>query len=219
MAQANGAYGQTQAPPPGLRGRTSILLLQAAESFPYTCQQSCSNCDEFTFGVSLIMAVNQVSCGSCEAVLKVPEKYWGKKIKCPSCSSPMSIPAAPSSAGPPRPAAVSDDDFLDEEPKDDFLNMDADSFESGPVLPPKRKKKSAYMDPGSSGSSARGSSSSKGYSSGGGSGGTIGSGILMMVGAVVWFVVGLACGIIFFYPPILFILGLVQVFRGIFSND
>jgi len=41
------------------------------------------------------------------------------------------------------------------------------------------------------------------------------SGILMMVGAVVWFVVGWASGYIFFYPPILFIIGLVAMVKGL----
>src|SRR5262245_8316928 len=41
------------------------------------------------------------------------------------------------------------------------------------------------------------------------------SGVLMMIGAVVWFVLGLFLGWVFFYPPILFILGLVAVVRGL----
>lgn len=43
----------------------------------------------------------------------------------------------------------------------------------------------------------------------------IGSGIFMMVGAVVWLVAGLFAGYIFFYPPVLFIFGLVAVISGI----
>jgi hypothetical protein len=45
-------------------------------------------------------------------------------------------------------------------------------------------------------------------------GGAIG-GILAMIGAVVWFVAGLAADVIFFYPPILFIIGLVAFFKGL----
>lgn len=40
-------------------------------------------------------------------------------------------------------------------------------------------------------------------------------GILMMVGSVVWFVVGLINNFIFFYPPILFVVGLVAVIKGL----
>lgn len=45
-------------------------------------------------------------------------------------------------------------------------------------------------------------------------GGAIG-GLLAMVGAVVWFVVGLANDIIFFHPPVLFVIGLVVFFKGL----
>ncbi len=40
-------------------------------------------------------------------------------------------------------------------------------------------------------------------------------GVLMMVGAVVWFVAGLFGGVIFRYPPILFIIGLVTLVKGL----
>jgi hypothetical protein len=39
----------------------------------------------------------------------------------------------------------------------------------------------------------------------------------MMAGAVVWFFVGLQAGYIYFYPPVLFVMGLVSLLRGIFS--
>ncbi len=45
------------------------------------------------------------------------------------------------------------------------------------------------------------------------------AGVLMMVGAVVWFVVGWALGIIFFYPPILFIIGLVCFIKGLANRN
>ena len=45
------------------------------------------------------------------------------------------------------------------------------------------------------------------------------AGILMMVGAVVWFVVGLSLDIIFFYPPILFIIGLIAFIKGLASRQ
>lgn len=50
-------------------------------------------------------------------------------------------------------------------------------------------------------------------SGGGGSGGLLG-GLAMMGIAVVWFCGGLMADIIFFYPPILFIIGLVTCFSG-----
>jgi hypothetical protein len=37
----------------------------------------------------------------------------------------------------------------------------------------------------------------------------------MMAGAVIWFVLGLMADRIFFYPPILFVLGVIAFIRGI----
>lgn len=49
-------------------------------------------------------------------------------------------------------------------------------------------------------------------------GGILG-GVLMMIIAIVWFVGGLFAGYIFYYPPILLIVGMVAVGKGLFSND
>ncbi len=40
-------------------------------------------------------------------------------------------------------------------------------------------------------------------------------GLLAMLAAVVWFFAGLAAGYIFFYPPVLFVFGLIGVVRGL----
>lgn len=47
--------------------------------------------------------------------------------------------------------------------------------------------------------------------------GTIGGGLAMLA-AIVWFFGGLAMGIIFFYPPILFIIGLIGFVKGIVNR-
>src|SRR5215831_3956291 len=46
---------------------------------------------------------------------------------------------------------------------------------------------------------------------------TIWGGVGMMVGAVVWFVLGWMAGRIFFYPPILFVLGVAAVGKGLMA--
>jgi hypothetical protein len=45
------------------------------------------------------------------------------------------------------------------------------------------------------------------------------TGLLMMVGAVVWFVLGLMAGWIYFYPPVLFVLGIGAVVRGFMGAE
>ncbi len=47
----------------------------------------------------------------------------------------------------------------------------------------------------------------------------IGGGIVMMVVAVVWFVVGLHAHLIFFYPPILFVIGAGAFLKGLFRDN
>jgi hypothetical protein len=44
-------------------------------------------------------------------------------------------------------------------------------------------------------------------------------GLAMMAIALVWFFGGLAAGVIFFYPPILFVIGLVGLLRGLFTGN
>ncbi|NUQ60927.1 MAG: hypothetical protein HUU20_00455 [Pirellulales bacterium] len=44
-------------------------------------------------------------------------------------------------------------------------------------------------------------------------------GMLMIVIAVVWFVAGLAAGYIFYYPPILFIIGMYALLKGLFTGN
>lgn len=44
------------------------------------------------------------------------------------------------------------------------------------------------------------------------------AGIIAIVGAVIWFIVGLVNGYIFFYPPILFILGIVIFVKGLMNE-
>jgi len=44
-------------------------------------------------------------------------------------------------------------------------------------------------------------------------------GLLTILIAAVWFVVGLPAGYIFFYPPILLIAGLISLVNGLFGSD
>jgi hypothetical protein len=49
--------------------------------------------------------------------------------------------------------------------------------------------------------------------------GGVAAGVLVMFIAVVWFVVGLYCGWVFFYPPVLFIVGLIAFFKGLLGQE
>lgn len=44
-------------------------------------------------------------------------------------------------------------------------------------------------------------------------------GLVMMAIAVVWFVLGMKAGIIFYYPPILFVIGVYGFFKGLVQGN
>jgi|GEM_PF-2371815 len=44
-------------------------------------------------------------------------------------------------------------------------------------------------------------------------------GVGIMALAAVWFIGGYAAGYIFYYPPILFLIGLASTLKGLFSDD
>ena len=44
-------------------------------------------------------------------------------------------------------------------------------------------------------------------------------GVAMMIIAVIWFVVGYSFGRIFFYPPVLFLIGVYAVIKGVSTNN
>lgn len=44
-------------------------------------------------------------------------------------------------------------------------------------------------------------------------------GLLMMAGAAIWFFVGLAAGYIYFYPPVMFVIGLVMFGNAVFGDE
>jgi len=44
-------------------------------------------------------------------------------------------------------------------------------------------------------------------------------GIFMMVIAVIWFIVGYSLGIIFYYPPILFFIGVYALIKGLVTGN
>jgi TM2 domain-containing membrane protein YozV len=51
-----------------------------------------------------------VTCPSCSTTLKAPDAAAGKKVKCPKCTSPITVPA-------PAPAPVADPEPVEEAPE------------------------------------------------------------------------------------------------------
>ncbi|MFL5328902.1 MAG: hypothetical protein ACJ8C4_08290 [Gemmataceae bacterium] len=169
------------------------------------------------------MPIN-VTC-DCGRSLRVKDECAGHKVRCPECKNPVPVPAfadqgdddavnlllddsTPTPALPrqfeiPRPAARVSPLPLNRpasSPQPSKPMNLAQLTRPVPPKPPRRKqrertKTSFAVNP------------------------SIVSGILMMLGAVVWFVAGLAAGYIFFYPPILFVLGIGAIIKGFRGED
>jgi hypothetical protein len=176
-------------------------------------------------------AGKKVRCPACQVLTRIPSA-----AVVPAVPPPVPVPARAAPAPPPPPPPASPQPNEDDNP---FYNLnDAPS-------PPRRRKAQDYdedydedygredsrrdrrarggleaddlirkrsLDKGSGGG---GASSDGGWGTNAG----VGGGLLMMVIAVVWFVVGLMNNWIFFYPPVLFIIGLVAFIKGLASGS
>ncbi len=121
-------------------------------------------------------------------------------------------------------AAPAEDDWLDDDvSSSSSAGSEWDSYgnsaQTPQGLPPRgKRKKNGGSTPSLRGT---GNEASDAYSrpSRSGTNGSVVTGILMMVGAAVWFFGGLAVGVIFFYPPVLFVLGFIALVKGIMSAE
>jgi hypothetical protein len=164
---------------------------------------------------------------SCGKRLKVADQFGGKRCRCPGCGEIRSVPEpsaadegaaladeSPMGAGRSRGAATEiraqrRGDIPEVLPADDD---DEDAYEprSAEERPRRRKKKLVRKRL----PEKRGFFSfEKGLADKGAL-----AGVLMMVIAVVWFVCGLIfLNRIFFYPPILFVIGVIAFIKGLTS--
>lgn len=145
---------------------------------------------------------------SCGKKYRVKETLAGKKIRCADCAELIKVPAQ---------EAEEDAEF------DEFAGLPPargrnDDDEDEPALPPRVKRRSKPAKSAvKSEKPARQDAGNKGWFER--TFGSVLGGILMMVVAIVWFVAGLFGDRIFFYPPVLFIVGFVTLCRGLFSSD
>lgn len=150
----------------------------------------------------------QFTCPTCMTVLQVDANLAGKLSACP-CGAHVPVPHANGPLG--IPAA---DPFGF--PASNQIGVQPVALQSS--IPPPQVT-SPYRSTGTSATKPRKRKRRKAAATqtSGNSifEGEIIGGIAMMVGAVVWFVVGLAAGYIFFYPPILFFIGLGTLIKGL----
>ncbi len=174
----------------------------------------------------------------CGKALRVGDEHAGRRVKCPACNTVGLVPAPE-----PPPDAEPDFEIVEDEPKKNVVgkpvtkasyddddddddggrrgysvksrSRDDDDEEEERPKPKKKPRKKNFRKSSSSSSQQNSGRSLEGSMI---HGGVIG-GILMMVIAVIWFVVGLANDWIFFYPPILFIIGLVAFIKGLTGEE
>ncbi len=172
-----------------------------------------------------------VNC-DCGKALRAKEELAGKKVRCPACSKVMKLPIP--EATPDDDAAsilLADPDTNEKKPAVNYSTSFRGENQVPPPLPPTRAimaKPPPLPPPSLEAKKKKRSRSNKRerYSGiafekgwfGDINSGAIG-GILMMVIAVVWFVLGWLGGVIFFYPPILFVLGFIAFIKGLFGGD
>jgi hypothetical protein len=136
-----------------------------------------------------------VTC-QCKATFSAKDHLAGKIVKCPNCAQPLAIPALTTAAEPAPLAPLSPFADIPNEPP--VATRPAPQFQKMAAFPTavSTRKQKSFLN-----------------------GGKMMSGVAMMIGAVVWFVVGLFFGYIFFYPPILFIFGVVAFVNGMMGKD
>ncbi len=162
---------------------------------------------------------------SCGKTLRVKDEHAGRWVRCPACQETAIVPEAEpepqfevvEAAPPPPPArtrvrAEPVADRYDTEDEDDRPRrrrpvVDRDDEDDRPRRPRKKKRSKPEEKPGHFALERR-------VFNGG-----VAGGLLAMVAAVVWFVAGLAADRIFFYPPILFLIGLCGFFKGLAGGD
>jgi F0F1-type ATP synthase assembly protein I len=157
------------------------------------------------------LAGKKVRCPECKSIFTVPEPIVDAEIayeadEIPEAAAPAPVRSAQPALAPVRkvhpirlpdedaPARLKADDESEEELRTKFTGR----------KPKKKKKKKKSSENGWLPFSVSP---------------TIVSGVLMMIGAMVWFFAGLAAGFIFFYPPVLFIFGIIAVVKGLTGRE
>jgi len=140
----------------------------------------------------------------CGMTLRVKDEKAGRTIHCPECDDKLVVPDDSGSRiieedkTPRKSKRVPTARIVDDEDDEPPRRRRRDEDDEDEPRPKKRKKKRPRVEESSGGSAA-----------------PIAIGCLMMLGAVVWFVVGLMADRILIYPPIMFVLGIISVAKGL----
>ncbi|MBI2807178.1 MAG: hypothetical protein HYX68_19525 [Planctomycetes bacterium] len=171
----------------------------------------------------------QVEC-DCGRMFRVKDDKAGRKVRCPECDEVVRVPEAEEEEDdsasaiavapklPPRKPPKPTFDDADDEPRQKSRRRVDEDEEEGEDEDRRRPKSKRRRDDDDEPDDRRRSrsrdKSDASFSQPSTALATIGVGLLMILGSIVWFVGGLFFDIIFFYPPVLFVLGIIAVVRG-----
>ena len=132
----------------------------------------------------------------------------GRTIRCRVCGNRLRVP---------RPELIEDEEPLTVLPADTSAEEEMREAVTEVVPPPRPIVRSVRKLPLSARPVRRRRRSTPVFEQGWFGGSNVGviGGLLMIVIAIVWFVVGLAVGYIFFYPPVLLVIGIIAVVKGL----
>ena len=133
------------------------------------------------------------NCPHCQQSLEAPGELLGRAIECPACNQNIQTPA-PKAQAAPQPLLP-----LPPQEKKPPLSFKAMTPPAQAAPPPAN---AGFFGP-----------ERKGVQKG------VLGGVTMMVIAVVWFIGGYMAGYIFFYPPILFFIGLYAFIKGLVTGN
>ncbi len=178
---------------------------------------------------------------TCGKMFQVADHFAGKRTKCTACASPLTVPqpqpisepedegyevvdersyaiAEPARPEPARPLPVAK--AAAKSPPVQPSPLGASRWAEKPVAKPSIEEEDDEDDRPSRPRRKKRRRPRPDSSSGGGvNGGAVGAGLFIMFIAVVWFVVGLYAGWIFFYPPILFVIGIISLVKGLMGIE
>jgi hypothetical protein len=156
----------------------------------------------------------------CGRALRVKDEFAGRKGRCPHCGTVLAIPA---------PEVEAEEDAYevlraepetrvrrDPEPAYRRREPEPEPEPEPPRRPVLRREPSPRRRPRRAERGGPRVAFEEGWF-GSANAGVVG-GLLMILIAVVWFVAGLAAGYIFFYPPILFVIGIIAFIKGLSGN-
>ena len=163
----------------------------------------------------------------CGRTLQVADNLGGALVRCPECSRTLTAPDAALAVRvgvkpPPLPPQPVEDDPVDLEEWDEKAERKRRLNPFKDNAPPRR----SYYDRRRDDDSAAPEVDERDLrlpppppKELGGASGSVIAGIFMMLGAIVWFVLGLFADRIFIYPVILFVSGLIALVRGLTQSD